>query len=231
MIIWIASFPRSGNNLFRAALRHLFGVKSGSVFSEPPGVDEFLDDVSLHLSSEAIEAAREQDAPVFVKTHRLAEADDPGPAVYLVRDGRDSVVSYAHFVKAMKQRSFSSLSLEESLAALIERKSHPFGSWSANVRSWTRRRAPTAIVRFEELVEDPAATVRDAVSSLGLPLGDPCGELPSFEELHRRNPAVFRRGVVGSWSSELPAHLERLFWELHGVEMLAMGYPRGHPST
>jgi Sulfotransferase domain len=229
MIIWIASFPRSGNNLFRVALRNFFGIKSGSVFSERPGVDDLLDDVSLHLSPEALESAREQQMPVFVKTHRLAEARDPAPSLYLVRDGRDSIVSYAHFVKARKQRSFRSLTMEESLGVLIERKSHPFGSWSANVRSWTRRAGPTAIVRFEELVKDPAGTVRDAVRSLGVPLAEPSGELPSFEELHRGNPVVFRRGVVGSWSTELPAHLERLFWELHGAEMLAMGYPRGHP--
>jgi hypothetical protein len=229
MIVWIASFPRSGNNLFRATLHRLFGVKSGSVFPEPPGADPFLDALSLHLPEDSIDALREQDAPVFVKTHRLADADESSPAIYLVRDGRDALVSYAHFVKARRERGFRSLNFRRALSKLIEREIHPYGSWSSNVRAWTRRDAPTAVVRFEELVESPAGIVRDAVESLGVSLPSPTGELPSFEELHERNPVVFRRGEIGSWTSELPARLEQRFWELYGAEMLVMGYSREHP--
>jgi hypothetical protein len=229
VIIWIASFPRSGNNLFRAALYHLFGIKSGSVFPEVPGAADVLDDVSLYLSSHSIERLRAQEAPVFVKTHRLADADDTSPAVYLVRDGRDSLVSYAHFVRAQHERPYRSLSFEEALAALLEREVHPYGSWSANVRTWTRRQAPTAIVHFEELIRDPAEAIRSAVGSLGIPLPERTGELPAFEELHARKPVVARKGVVGSWTSELPLHLEERFWGVHGAEMLVMGYSRDHP--
>jgi hypothetical protein len=229
MIVWIASFPRSGNNLFRAALYQIFGVKSGSVFPEPRGADVAPDDPSLHLSLDSIDSLRARKAPVFVKTHRLAEAHDESPAVYLVRDGRDSLVSYAHFVKAREEKAFRSLSYEEALTALLEREAHPYGSWSANVRAWTRRDAPTAIVRFEELVEDPGGAARGAVESLGVSLPAPTGELPSFDELHERNPIVFRRGKVGSWTSEMPPHLEERFWGLHGAEMLVMGYSREQP--
>jgi hypothetical protein len=229
MIIWIASFPRSGNNLFREVLYRIYGVKSGSVFPEPLGADPYLDDVSLHLPEDSIDSLRELDGPVFVKTHRLSEADDPSPAVYLVRDGRDAYVSYAHFVRARGERAFSSLDYEETLAALIERVDHAYGSWSESVREWSRRGGPTAIVRFEELVEDPITAVRDAVESVGVSLGEPVGELPPFRELHAQNPIVFRRGKVGSWRSELPAELEERFWELHGAQMLVMGYEREHP--
>lgn len=229
MIVWIASFPRSGNNLFREALYRIFGVKSGSVFPEPLGADPYLDDVSLHLPEDSIDSLRELEAPVFVKTHRLSESDDQSPAVYLVRDGRDAYVSYAHFVRARGERAFTSLDYEGALATLIEREGHAYGSWSASVRAWTRRAAPTAIVRFEELVENPHTAVRDAVKSLGIPLGEPVGEMPPFRELHAQNPIVFRRGKVGSWRSELPPPLEERFWGLHGAAMLVMGYPRKHP--
>jgi Sulfotransferase domain len=229
MIVWLASFPRSGNSLFRATLYQLFGVRSGSVFPERRGVDPFLDDVSLHLGEDSVDAMRDRKAPVFVKTHRIAEADDPSPAIYLVRDGRDALVSYAHFVKERGERGFKTIPLERVREKLIERENHPYGSWSANVRAWTRREAPTALVRFEELVESPARAVRDAAASVGISLREPSGELPSFKELHEKNPIVFRRGRVGSWRSELEAYLEERFWELHGAEMLLMGYSRGHP--
>jgi Sulfotransferase domain len=229
VIVWIASFPRSGNNLFREALYRIFGVKSGSVFPEPLGADPFLDDVSLHLPEDSIDSLRELEAPVFVKTHRLSEADDPSPAVYLVRDGRDAYVSYAHFVRARGERAFTSLDYEGALATLIGREDHAYGSWSASVRAWTRRTGPTVIVRFEELVENPHTAVRDAAKFLGIPLGERVGGMPSFRELHAQNPIVFRRGEVGSWRSELPPELEERFWRLHGAQMLALGYPRRHP--
>jgi hypothetical protein len=229
MIVWLASFPRSGNSLFRAALYQLFGVRSGSVFPERRGADPFLDEVSLHLGEDSVDVMREREAPVFVKTHRIEEADDPSPAIYLVRDGRDALVSYAHFVKARGERGFKTITLERSLEKLIEREKHPFGSWSANVRAWTRREAPTALVRFEDLVESPAGTVRDAAESLGISLPDPSGKLASFAELHAKNPVIFRRGRIGAWRSELDGYLEERFWELHGAEMLVMGYSRAHP--
>lgn len=232
MIIWIASFPRSGNNLFREALYRIFDVKSGSVFPEPLGADPYLDDVSLHLREGALDSIRELEAPVFVKTHRLSEADDTSPAIYLVRDGRDAYVSYAHFVRARGEPAFTSLSYDEALASLLEREDHPYGSWSSGVRAWSRRPAPTAIVRFEKLVEDPATAVGEAVESIGVSLGpgNPAGEMPPFQELHAQNPIIFRRGKVGSWRSELGADLEERFWELHGPQMLVMGYSRDHPA-
>lgn len=222
MIVWVASFPRSGNNLFLLTLRRVFGAITGSALNST----SLASRLALSHGEDPVTAARERDEAVFVKTHRLPEADDTDPAIYLVRDGRDSLVSYAHYMKARGGEKFGSLSFEQAAAVLIARKDHPFGSWSANVRAWTGRDAPTEIVRFEELIEDPVEVVRNAVRSLGMSLLEPQGEVPRFQDLHDRNPMVFRRGKVGSWRSELPERLERRFWRLHGAEMRALGYPR-----
>lgn len=223
MILWVASFPRSGNNLFLLTLRRVFGSTTGSALNP----SSLISKLSLDRDADPVAAAREREETVFVKTHRLAAPDNRDPAIYLVRDGRDSLVSYAHFMKARGGPKYDSLSFEDALAALIARNDHPFGSWSGNVRAWTGREAPTEIVRFEELIEDPVSGVRGAVESLGISLPEPRGELPAFQELHERNPMVFRRGKVGSWRSELPERLETRFWRLHGAEMEALGYRRG----
>ena len=34
----------------------------------------------------------------FLKTHELASDDDGYPSIYVVRDGRDAVVSFAHYL-------------------------------------------------------------------------------------------------------------------------------------
>ena len=35
----------------------------------------------------------------FVKTHELPTENDNSPAIYLVRDGRDVLMSYAHYIQ------------------------------------------------------------------------------------------------------------------------------------
>jgi sulfotransferase family protein len=222
MIVWIASFPRSGNNLCLLTLSKVFDAETGSALNP----ESLRSRLSLDRSVDLRPALRELDETVFVKTHRTAEPADDDPALYLVRDGRDSLVSYAHFMQARGDSQYESLSFEETLAALIEREDHPYGSWSANVRSWLDRDAPTQVLRFEELIEDPVRAVRRAMRALRINLPEPLGRLPSFGELHERNPLVFRRGKVGSWRSELPKRLEKRFWRLHGAEMEELGYRR-----
>jgi hypothetical protein len=83
MIIWIASYPRSGNNFTRRLLERSYGIKTYAIYDEPrqPKID--------------VEMARNAEETYLVKTHDLPE--DDSPALYLVRDGRDALVSYAHF--------------------------------------------------------------------------------------------------------------------------------------
>jgi sulfotransferase family protein len=223
VIVWVASFPRSGNNLCsRQTLRAVFRAKTGAV----QNLDSLLPRLSLDGAADPIGAMREHDETIFLKTHRVVDARDPSPAIYIVRDGRDSLVSYAHFVEAQREPAFASATFEEALATLIEREDHDYGSWSGNVRAWTNREAPTEVIRFEELILDPVATVRAAAESLGVRLRNPAGEPPDFERLRKADPGLYRRGKAGSWKAELPPKLEERFWQLHGAEMEALGYSR-----
>jgi hypothetical protein len=223
VIVWVASFPRSGNNLCsRQTLRAVFRAKTGAI----QNLDSLVSRLSLPGDADPIGAMRDHDETIFLKTHRVVDAADPSPAIYIVRDGRDSLVSYAHFVEAQGEPQFESSSFEEALATLIERENHDYGSWSANVRAWTGRDASTAVIRFEELIADPVATVRGAAESLGVRLRKPVREPPDFERLREKDPGLYRRGKVGAWRSELPAELEQRFWQLHGTEMEALGYSR-----
>jgi hypothetical protein len=224
VIVWVASYPRSGNNLCsRQTLKSVFRATTGAVQNPEP----VLRRLALKPGANPVAAMRRHRKTIFLKTHRVADADAPDPAIYLVRDARDSLVSYAHFAKAQGEPWCRSLSFEETLAALINRTDHHYGSWSSNVRAWTGREAPTQVIHFEELVEDPVGVVRGAVEALGVALPEPSGEPPSFEELRKRDPGLYRRGKPGAWRSEFPPDLQKLAWRLHGAEMEALGYPRG----
>jgi len=215
MITWIASYPRSGNHFFRTLLLNLYGLESVQTGLLTTPVEEWL---------AAAEAAPQR---YYVKTHDLPRGDFH-PAVYLVRDGRDALVSYAWFVLQVRQnKETANISADEYhhiLARLIQSDNHHFGDWSANVRAWGAR-PDTVVVRFEELVQSPREVAVAAVSRLGLGLRPlPDGEVPTFEQMQRQRPKLVRRGQCGSWQDEFPDDLLPLFWERHGAVMHQFGY-------
>jgi hypothetical protein len=222
VICWVASYPRSGNNLFRTGLLRYCGVRAATVFEEQAAAP-----LQVFRETRPLSLLRELGPTVPVKTHRPGDAADPAAAVYLVRDGRDSIVSYAHFLLSAGGATPSAAELHERMAELVEGH-RGFGTLSAHVETWTTRQAPTHLVRFEDLVHDPVATVREAAAELGLPLpplrGNP--QPPEFDRHRAAHPRHYRRGITGSWRTEMPAEVEARFWELHGECMQRLGYER-----
>lgn len=225
MLVWVASYPRSGNTFLRVLLKHLYGHSTYSVYGDPVlremGADEAVGHETLMTPIDELKTSEEI---VFVKTHELP--DDDSPALYLVRDGRDAVVSHARyrlsFVKPINLPGGGDF--KAVLKDVITNEEH-FGGWGRHVTSWTKR-GNLSTVRFEDLVADPIATLARGVDDLGLSLERIAGEAPSFEELHSKWPRFFRKGQSGSWREEMPWRLHRIFWKRHGHAMRLLGYQR-----
>ena len=99
MIVWLSSFPRSGNTFFRIALHRLYRVPTYVVY-DVDGVAEQIgtDLMDARARPGTFEAMRASPEVYFVKTHRRRDdpvIDDQDRAICLVRDGRDCVVSWA----------------------------------------------------------------------------------------------------------------------------------------
>jgi glycosyltransferase involved in cell wall biosynthesis len=228
-MIWLASFPRSGNTFFRNVLYEVYGIKSSTFHRER----------NYPLEKNYFEY------PV-VKTHLLPsqlEPADPGiKKVYLVRDGRDALVSMAHHRKDIVEPGTDfHLNLLEAILAM---EGSFFGGWSENVRQWAE--TADVVIRFEDLIQDPLREVEKLRAIMDLPEPD-VSKLPSFEKLKFGKPQYgsgkhflddqeqiedlavknFRRGEAGSWRDEMPPEYEALFWELHGQVMERLGYARG----
>ncbi len=230
MIVWVASYPRSGNTYFLLLLNWLYGVKLRSVYGSDRTEERKRMAEVMGEDRDAFLAALSESRDVYaVKTHDLPYGDD-FPAIYLVRDGRDSLVSYAHYILAM-ERSISvggdPVAFQETLRSLIvyrESSAGGFGGWSGNVLAWEARRARTVVVRFEELIRNPIRIVEWAWTGAGQ-MGERADvRLPTFRELREQYPSLFRRGQTGSWRTEMPDRLHELFWEHHGAAMRAMNY-------
>lgn len=231
-MIWLASFPRSGNTFLRIALEKLYGLQSLSLYEDDPASLSRRAS-HVHSSLQALHASQDLH---FIKTHELP--DDGSPAILLVRDGRDAMVSFTHFIQDYGVVRWSLMDRLDAHRRQLLNGTPPFDQllrkvilrehfdWSAHYLAWRTRPAGCAVVHFESLVREPADAVRQSLGSLGIELPSRGERLPDFDQLHAQDPKFFRAGTSGQWRTEMSPELEDLFWREHGDAMLDAGYRR-----
>lgn len=221
-MIWLASFPRSGNTFFRNVLYEVYGIPSSTYHQDP---DRDLDNNFASF-------------PV-IKTHALPKHLPKNlrdaKSVYIVRDGRDSLVSIAHHRKDIVAPG-SDFYVNLLLATLAIQESY-FGGWSRNVEEWTQK--ADIVIRFEDLIVDPIREVEKLRSIIDLPQPN-LDKLPTFKQLKFGRPRYgggspakfknkkaekhFRRGKIGGWKDEMPPEIEEMFYKIHGRVLANYGY-------
>jgi sulfotransferase family protein len=220
-MIWLASYPRSGNTFVRNVLYEVYGLESSAFHN---------------LKSRKLDPDYKQ-YPV-VKTHLLPDQLEPAdasiPVVYIVRDGRDALVSQAHhhinFIDP--QANWTSI-LEE---AVFASEGTYFGGWALNVAQWVQR--ADLLLRFEDIIKDPMEELEKLRTVIDLPEPN-VSRLPRFEQLKFGKPKYgrsegkgalnerfFRKGKTGTWKDEFPKWLFHYFWVYHGRVMEKMGYEK-----
>jgi hypothetical protein len=229
LVVWLASFPRSGNSFLRMALERLHGRPTYSLYDDDPAP-----------ARHRLKALRESPQVHFIKTHELP-ADD-SPAILLMRDGRDAMVSFAHFIEDYGVAPRTGLDrllfqIDTFRQRLLYRRSrfdlilrrvieNEYFDWSAHYRAWRHRRPGCHVVNFESLVRKPADTVAASLTALNIGLVQSEERLPEFRELHAQDPRFFRDGRTGQWRHEMRPELEDLFWRRHREAMVDAGYTR-----
>lgn len=112
MIVWLASYPRSGNTFLRVVLHQLYRVPTYSVYDDDDPVAQRIGPALVgYREKPSDRSLMTDDGEVyFVKTHKRRKTDGY-PALYLVRDGRDAVVSQAR----LRASSSSATAQDESI--------------------------------------------------------------------------------------------------------------------
>src|ERR1700761_3889610 len=121
MIIWLASYPRSGNTLLRIILKSVFELPSFSKHGDEDDIaaDPKLAELVGHQAMTAdLQQMRKSADLYLVKTHDPPE--DDGKAIYIVRDGRAACESFHHYLRDFSDRD--SVSLTDVIAGFT-----PFG--------------------------------------------------------------------------------------------------------
>lgn len=175
------------------------------------------------VQRELCEAA---DDEIFLKTHNVAARFDSGPfpdpessasAIYILRDPRDVALSYAWHYKMTLGLAVVALCTSSAFNVKQERSglTELLMSWGEHVQGWTSlKRCPLLVLRYEDLLADPATAVRRIATFLAKPVSaaqvDDIAAATSFGELRDQEKArgfnesvrrdgFFRAGTAGQW--------------------------------
>ena len=239
MVIWLASYPRSGNTFFRIVLKELFNLHTYSIYNDPLEKKLGLAPIVGHINLAKNLGQLENDRNVsFVKTHEYPV--DSNSSIYLIRDGRDATVSWANYIYNFERKGSLWL-LKKALGTCTPAKimkeliinDRPYGSWGEHLGSWGEHVAEwtgahggnTIIVRFEDFIKTPKETALKVVQNLRLDITpNMSATIPRFHELHQKSSNFFRKGETGLWESEMPDELKDLFWKKNDDVLIKHGY-------
>lgn len=219
--IWLASYPRSGNMFLRMLLFNEWGLKSDSPIHGDVEAG-FCEPGSKNIATHMLPG-------VAVPWFDASECDD-WPAIYILRDGREALVSLWHACCKGFGGDVKPIQPHLTLADVI-RGEVWFGGllvcpWWHHVRAWQHHlqglRDNSIIVRYETLLTDRPAAMRQIGDALGL---EPTGnEFPDFEFFRKQSPERFRAGTNETWKTEMTGDDLDLFWSIHGDTMRECGY-------
>ena len=228
MIVWLASYPRSGNTFFRVILNSIFSIKTYSLYDDKSdiGADEKTSEIVGHQflpEDFDIQKARDEKKVYYIKTHelfddRVAENDR---VIYLIRDGRESTLSFTKHLNIFSNT-------QPKIIDTIYGNTF-IGSWGDHVRSWNpKHRKHTLLIKFEELTKEPIKYIDVLSDFLQIkPVGN---EIPTFEELKKINPKFFRSGKTSSWEGIYTDEEHISFWLKNYKEMQEYGYDYKKPE-
>jgi len=191
-LVWLASYPKSGNTWVRAFLHNYIvnaevphSINNLIDFSVAECAAAFYGQNAAGLSTQEVQRLRpavheqltrlHQDL-VFVKTHNAHLAMHGIPlctpaytagAVYIVRDPRDVAVSYAAFARKPVDAIIDFMGAKGASNASDDTQVFELlGSWSEHALSWVA--APKRLlVRYEDLLNEPERYFARIIRFLG----------------------------------------------------------------
>ena len=175
MIVWLASYPKSGNTLLRSMLTGYFFSKDGNydftliknikqfphggLFKEL-GVDLSNQNETIKKYIEIQKIINRQNNIKFLKTHSylfnfkknypFTDLRNTLGVIYIVRDPRNVVTSFS---------KYKNISIKESANFMINGKGDGFtwtNTWGENYRSWKEliNYNKYLLIKYEDLIEN-----------------------------------------------------------------------------
>ena len=192
MILWLASYPKSGNTWVRAFLSNYFLKKTTNILDNIYNIENFprekmfegivdkklIEKDQFELFKYFIAAQKkinENNKLNILKTHNFAgsmkdypftDSNNTCGVIYLIRDPRSVAVSYAYHGNISFEKSVDLLLNEERIGINDKIYIEARLSWSIHAQSWINSKWPKVIIRYEDLHNDPFIYFKSILSFL-----------------------------------------------------------------
>jgi len=226
--VFIAGYPKSGNTWFQL-------ITVGLLYGFNPELvpDSVIQDLvpDMHFKS----FYRRYSTPMFFKTH-----NPPYPeykkVVYLLRDGRDAVVSYYHHTRDLYRQ-------EIDFVEFVEQYNIFSLKWHEHVNVWLSNpyKSEMLVIKYEDLKQNGLRTLEQYCDFLNISRSKEHLQTvireTDFEKMRYRERKLgwddpnwprdkpfIRRGVVGSYKDEFPKAALDKFLAQSGETLAKCGY-------
>ncbi len=180
MIIWLASYPKSGNTLLRSILSSYFFSKDGEFkfenlykISQFPLLNHFLSlGIDINNSKEVFKnfvnaqniINQEKGKIKFFKTHsslckvfdyNFTNSQNTLGAIYIVRDPRNVVISLAHHYDLSINEATETMLDKNKFMEKTDKNFNVFiGSWNFSYNSWKNLKQENKylLIKYEDLI-------------------------------------------------------------------------------
>jgi hypothetical protein len=186
MIIWLASYPKSGNTYVRAFLSAYYFSKDGQFeFSQISNIKQFPNKEFLNQNIDNVLEASKQWMPSqrkiiadknikFLKTHSclgnykgntFTSNETSLGAIYIIRDPRNVFTSLKNHFSYDDEKALQMILDKKNI--LMSKGYETFsyiGSWASNYLSWLKyKNFRRLFIKYEDLLENKYETFRDII--------------------------------------------------------------------
>ena len=234
MIVWLASFPRSGSTLSRALLRKSFGVTTYSVYGDKadiaklPTISEIVGHVDVQLEASDLEEMRDADNVFFVKTHELpnesavSRVDSSDFIIHLVRNPLDVYFSFSKYL--------SDFSNAKPISPLMLSKQPGKRDWSLHTALWAEFSGSDRYVRYQfETLRDYPELFNERISRLTNSEPSLGKSDISASELQQTSKGFVNDGTSGKGESNFDAFTVLSIQSRHDWIYNLVNQPNGSP--
>lgn len=227
----VVGYPKSGNTWMQALLASLqYRIPPQTITNVL--IQEIVPDVNVRKFYKRLGEM------TFFKSHELPQPNYR-KVIYLIRDGRDVMVSYFHYLKL--------IGFETPFEQMVKEGKTIYPSkWHTHIKAWLENpfQADLLLIKYEELLHAPIETLTKVCQFAAIETDEAwiktVVEQNSIQKMRQRTQKekslahkhltdekavhFFRKGKTGSYKSEFPPDLLAYFVQESEEQLQTLGY-------